>query len=489
VSIAVRWPTIAHSVPALLCREFQPSARVMWLIFWLAAASFLPFLLLQYVGEEAVYTILAQELWAKQEFTVTTLYGVPYGRASAFAWLIMWLTRLVGDANILIAARSVAMASTLLMGLTLAWLVRRLFKDRLYAAFCAAVFLSGDVLFYRGWLAYADPCFSCFTFAAMACLWVATQERRNSLMLLAMLALMASFLAKALTGYVFYGGLALILLWRHENRTFLLSPFSLVVHVLAAVFPLFWDHQVAATSIMKDMTDQIADRLSNPDILNIPAVVWFLVSYPVRIVWHLLPISAIALYCLARGAFPLSSARKTPIEIGIWALLISVLPYWLTQSDSPRYLMPLYPLFAMIMTFVVYNSGKALQGIAAKALMATIGIAYIVSLVGFPLYERYVRGSYADAARMIIAQIGDEPIYAIDHSSTGLSIAANLNVLRAPAAPITRPPPDFASGYVLALRPDIDIGETDLSFEVGRNRNGQRTRYLLCRGAACSHPR
>jgi hypothetical protein len=151
--------------------------------------------------------------------------------------------------------------------------------------------------------------------------------------------------------------------------------------------------------------------------------------------------------------------------------------------------MPIYPLFAMIMAYVVLRSGMRMQAIAAKALIATAGIAYVASLVGFPLYERYFRGSYADAAQIVLDRIGDAPIYGTDFSSLGLSIVANLNVLRAPKPPIGSPPPDFASGYVLAMEPDQDIGPVALSFRVGRNANGGRTRYLLCRGAACAQSR
>jgi hypothetical protein len=307
----------------LLTGELQPSARFMWWIFWVGAASFLPLLFLQYVGEEAVYTILAQELRARKDLTVTTLYGGPYGRASAYAWLILALAGLLGADNILVAARLMTAASTVLMGLTLAWLVHRLFKDRLLAAFSAAAFLSGDVLLYLGWLAYADPCFAFFTFAAMACLWVATEEGRPGLLLLAALALMASFLAKALTGYVFYGVLGLVLLWHHQNRMFLLSPASLLAHIVAAGFPLFWDRLVASTSIMGFMTGQILPRFDNPETPNLAGAAEFLVSYPVRLVWLLLPLSALTLYCVARRTFPLAEARNTPIHIAAWTVLLN----------------------------------------------------------------------------------------------------------------------------------------------------------------------
>ena len=189
----------------LLGKELKVSPATMWTIFWAGAGSFVPLLFLQYVGEEPFYPIVAQEMWAKKEFIVTTLYGTNFGRPALYSWLILLLTGVLGKANILIAARLITVSSTLLIGLTLAWLVRKIFDDRLLAAFAAAVFLSGDVLLYRGWLAYADPLFSLFTFAAMAFLWVATEERRRDLLVFAALCLMGSFLAKVFTGYVFYG--------------------------------------------------------------------------------------------------------------------------------------------------------------------------------------------------------------------------------------------------------------------------------------------
>ena len=83
------------------------------------------------------------------------------------------------------------------------------------------------MLLYRGWLAYADPLFSLLTFGAISALWVAVEERRRNLLFLAALGLIGSFLTKAVTGYVFYGVFALVLLWRHRNRGFLFSPWSI----------------------------------------------------------------------------------------------------------------------------------------------------------------------------------------------------------------------------------------------------------------------
>jgi 4-amino-4-deoxy-L-arabinose transferase-like glycosyltransferase len=199
-------------------RDLKISPGTMWAIFCGGVVSFVPLLFLQYVGEEAVYTITAQEMRANQEYFLTTLYGQPYGRPGLYSLAILLLSRLLGEQHILIAARLITASATVLSAVTLAWLIRKLFKDRLFAAFGPAVFLSGDVLLQRGWLAYSDPIFSFFVFGAMACLWVAVEERRYSLLILAAFALIASFLTKLPTGYLCYVVLGFVLLWRHPNR-------------------------------------------------------------------------------------------------------------------------------------------------------------------------------------------------------------------------------------------------------------------------------
>ena len=123
--------------------------------------------------------------------------------------------------------------------------------------------------------------------------------------------------------------------------------------------------------------------------------------------------------------------------------------------------------------------------LSAKALIATVAVAYVAALVGFPAYERYFRGSYDKAAQAIIARADGIPIYSVDDTSVRLSIVANINALRAPASPVTRPPPQFESGFVLSLNPDSTIGQVVTTFAIGRDPVGTRTRYLLCRGKAC----
>jgi hypothetical protein len=148
--------------------------------------------------------------------------------------------------------------------------------------------------------------------------------------------------------------------------------------------------------------------------------------------------------------------------------------------------MPLYPLFALVMAYIVLNSGKFILDLSVKALVATVGVAYVAALAGFPLYEHYVRGEYDKAAQAIVARVGDFPLFITDDSAVGLSIAGSLDVRRFPKPPLTVPAADFKSGFVLTVYPDVNLGQIDMTFKLGSDAQGRRTRYLLCRGEACS---
>jgi len=122
----------------LFGKAITVSTGMLWAIFWIGAGSFVPLLFLQYVGEEAIYPIIAQEMWANKQFIVATLYGQSFGRPGLYSWLILLPTSALGEQNILVAARLVTVCSTVLIGLILAWLVRKIFNDRLLSALAAA---------------------------------------------------------------------------------------------------------------------------------------------------------------------------------------------------------------------------------------------------------------------------------------------------------------------------------------------------------------
>jgi hypothetical protein len=54
--------------------------KIIWLLFSIAAISFVFTLSLSPIGEEGVYTISSFEMWYNQHYLYPLLYGANYGR-------------------------------------------------------------------------------------------------------------------------------------------------------------------------------------------------------------------------------------------------------------------------------------------------------------------------------------------------------------------------------------------------------------------------
>jgi len=413
-------------------------------------------------------------MWANKQFIVATLYGHSFGRPGLYSWLILLPTSVLGEQNILVAARLVTVCSTVLIGLILAWLVRKIFNDRLLSAFAAAVFLSGDVLLYRGWLAYVDPLFSLFSFAAMACLWVATEQRRRDLLIVAG-ALSDLHLSRE-------GSDRIRVLRRSWARSVVAARESkILAHPVIHIAP----SRRCRVSLFLELRTCQRRRIRMDEIRrHAPAAERRHTERPhlCRTVYRLSVSNDLVFVAGKRDRHLLSgvatdSSRRPAAESAAGRSV---------HGCHQFAAVPLYPLFALLMAYVVFNSGKLMIDLCAKALIAAVVVAYLAALIGFPLYEHFIRGSYDNAAQAIIARAGSFPLYAADDSSVGLSIVADINTRRLPAPPVTRPPAEFSSGFVLSLHPDPAIGQIYTTFAVGYNPNGSRTRYLLCRGTDCS---
>lgn len=446
-----------------------------------------PAIFIQFVGEEGVYVIVAQEMAASRDLLHPTLFGMTYPRPGLFAWLAMPVAALLGWSHILIATRIVAIAATLLTGLTLAWLVRRIFKNDHFAAFAAVVYLSGDMLIYHGWLAYADPLFGLLTFAASALLWVAVEERKFVFFALGAAALFAAFLAKTPACYVFHGCMAIALLLFHPRRWVLFHPASIAAHGAALAAFFAWDVGVSGGLIWNTFVGHAAWMFAGKDTGNAQGFGPHLLhaaGYPFEVMWNLMPASGVAIYCFVRRAAGRALFDDVRIRIAATALFVSIVPYWLAADGGMRYLIPVFPLFALVLAWIVWESGAIFRALMIRLQWATIAVAFIASIAGFHVYEHFVRGSYRAAASAILERAQGAPIYALDDSSLGLSIIANLNILRArqspPLPPLRSAVLETSSGYVVAGQPDSIAATAVIPVRVG-----MATSYLLCRGPVC----
>lgn len=459
----------------------SPSAKTLWWLYALAAASLLVTLPLPYVGEEAVYTITTLEMWASREYFLTTLYGTLYPRPPFLNWLIIPVANLIGWEHVLQASRLVTAASTVATGLVLAWLTAHLTGNRIWAAFAALVYLSGDVLFYRGWLAYADSLFTLCVFAAIACTWVAAQTGRTWLVWIGMAALTCGFLAKVQTAYLFYGVAVLALLTQRQYRSVLLRPNSILAHVAGAAFFIGWQLNFMQAGPGGTVYD-IVLKIKTAGLAGYLNQLW---TFPLETLLRFLPASVIAAWCWYRGRSPGQQQPATPSAAFPVAALIGMtavnfLPYWLGPQSHIRYIMPLFPLMALIIAWMIWRAGELRMRTAVRWLAAAIVLKYVLALWVFPLYQEKYRGNYAATARDILEKTRGFPLYVTDVSASGLSVAANIDTLRYPDKPIRWPPAKWDNGYVLSYTANPELGQVSHRYQLGGNEL-----YLLCRGTAC----
>ena len=447
----------------------------------MSALSFLTTLYLPYIGEEGVYTIASMEMWLRSDFLVSTLYGAVYGRPPLYNWLIIPVANLLGWDHMLVASRVVACGASVLTGLVLAWLATSLGGTRTLAVLSALIYLSGDVLFYHGWLAYSDPLFSLFVFTSIACLWVGLQQDRPILIWLAMVTLTCAFLTKVQTAYLFYALSLLALGARRDYRARLLQPSSIAAHVAGAAAFLAWHYVVTSGANLHDTTHHLLHKVNTIDLAD-----YFrqLALFPIETFARLLPASALAAWFWYRHrrqpAATAWAADGFPLATLAWILVLNWLPYWLGPRSHIRYILPLYPLFALLLAWLISRAGKVRVNQALYWLTAVVALKYVFGLWAFPAHQAKFRGDQAGAAAQIEQRVQGFPLYANDDSATGLAVTARLDEHRYPAPPLVRPPREWTDGFVLSYYPDPTLGQVVEVIALRKDRI-----YVLCRGAAC----
>lgn len=460
------------------------SARGWWMWFALAAASFLPALAFYYVGEEAIFPISALEMWYHGEPVRRLLFGGDLQHNPLFTWLIIPPASLIGWEAVLPVTRAITIGATVTTGLVVAWLAQVLYGDRVFSAVAAVIYITlADLFFYRGWLAYVDPLFALLTFSATACLWVACERRRPALLVLALIAVYAAFMAKALTAYVFYAGAGVALLLRADYRRFLLTTPVLALHAAGAALPVAWLAFFAGTRGQgRRMFDEILAKLA-PD--SAADYLLKLVAYPLETLAGLVPAALLALWVLLRNRGRVVTAGDPRLRTALLIALISYLPYWLAPHSNMRYLMPLYPFAGLIIARVLWLGGAQMPAVLRKWLAVVIAAKLLAMVVAFPFYQSRYRGeNYLRTAEMIILRTAGQPLFTQNVSASGLSVAAYINIARLPRPPLTFPPAQWTDGFVIAYEADPKLGRIAAQFRLGGNEL-----YLLCRGTACDTAR
>ena len=170
--------------------------------------------------------------------------------------------------------------------------------------------------------------------------------------------------------------------------------------------------------------------------------------------------------------------------LSVPGVLSILLPYWLSPHGGMRYLIPIYPLFALICAWLIWQAGESALRATRRWLATAIWFCFALGLFVFPYYQHKFRGeNYALAAADIVAIVGAQPLYVTDSSAPGLNVTAYINQQRYPQQALQYPPVQWEHGFVLARSADPQLGKVSRKYQL----LGDEL-YLLCRGAACAQP-
>ncbi len=473
------------------------NTRRLWWLYAITSLALLPTIWFYYVGEEAVFPLAAMEMMQHGHWLTKTRFGVNLNQNPMFVWMIIPLAKLLGWQHILEATRILAITSTIATGLLVAKLAHKLTDDAGFAAFSALIFATlADLISYRGWLAYVDPTFGLAIFGAIALLWLALLDRRVFLLVLAVATLTVAFLIKTFTAYAFYGISALVFMANPQYRQFLLGKRSILLHTLALCAPLIWYHYAVSSPAQGGfMLWEITDKLMPHDLGEYLSK---LLLFPFETLLRLAPAAMLALYFTWKYRL----FAKSWVWTGWWkaALLIALintLPYWIAPTSAARYLLPIYPVFALVIAWPIWEAGNQAQVVTQRWLIGMIALQLLIVLFAFPYYQHHYRGeNYRATAEDILRITNGQLLSTVDVAAPGMSVAAYIDALTFPRPAIKVSQANWNEGFVIALALGNGTGNM-VAFDTPPQADdvykkyqlGGDTLYLLCRGDTCGkHP-
>lgn len=424
---------------------------VQWLVLVAGLLMLLPLPVMQYVGEEGLMAVKSYEMHVRGDWLHPSILGVVWPHSPLWHWPVMLICSLIGWEHVDIAIRFVSVAATWLTAGMVGWAATWLFEGRHphIGWLAALVYLTmGEICFWYGWLGYLDATFGCFIFSAIVTLWRALRDEHAGWLLLSLLCISLAFMTKNITAYALFGIAGLVLVWRMKRWHLLMHPLFLLPALASLCVPWLWQEWVILEGA-STATTTVNDTLRNFAGFGIGDYLehWF--SYPAVFLLRAMPLSLflLGLWLLRKTRF-----RRDEQCISLALLIVACLfPFWLSAGGSPRYLVPLYGLVALLLTGLLLqlDAKRIRQGLILMLLVIVLKVPY--SLFALPyIKDGMTERDVKQVAREVMQLTPDAPLYTENDVSTGLAIAAYIDVWRQDRPPVAWHRDQPQPAYVLA---------------------------------------
>ncbi|MDX8404594.1 MAG: glycosyltransferase family 39 protein [Mariprofundus sp.] len=422
-----------------MLRSFSPSLRSYQALTLLAAFfMLLPLPVMQYVGEEGLMAIKSYEMFVRDDWLHPSILGMIWPHSPLWHWPVIAISKIIGWEHVDIAVRLVSVIATWLTALSAGVMAHWLFKQQYVHAgwLCALVYLCmGEVAFWYGWLGYVDATFGLFIFSAIALLWRAIADEHIGWFTGSLLLISLAFMTKNITAYALFGAAGLVLIWRLQRWHLLKNPLFLSATLLALTVPVLWQGFIVPVGA-NTATTTFKDILRNYTGYGAWAFLSHWLSFPLVFLFRALPVSLfLAWLWLRRKQRFERDATLTTLSL---VLLICFLPFWISAGATPRYLVPLYGLVALLLTGLLLqlDAMRMRQALLLLALIVIIKIPYSIGILPYIKDWRPER-DVKIIAEEIIKATDDAPLFTQNDVASGLAVTAYIDVWRQDRPPVT----------------------------------------------------
>ncbi|MCS7308256.1 MAG: glycosyltransferase family 39 protein, partial [Aquificaceae bacterium] len=318
-------------------------------------------------NEESLRVAVAFEMWHSKSYTQPTFLGEPYyNKPPLFNWLIILYSHIFPWEEL--TGRVVSLTFLLFTSLLVGLFSYRLFRNVRLSLSSSFIFLTfGNVLFFYGYLAEIDMTFSFFVYLGIFLLYLWWEKRSLTVAILSGVAFGASALLKGFPAYAFIFLSHLDLSIYHRSLSLLWSGGAFISYAISLLLPLLWLSQVPVRESFGRVEGDFSRFIH-------------MLLYPLVNFKDLLPWSLVFFFSLYFTRLSLPPQLRPLLLM----FFLNYTPYWISNSAG-RYIMPLYPLLAIIFSFYI---NQALQDKTFKRVFLSVALStvFLRILYGFAFF-------------------------------------------------------------------------------------------------------
>ncbi len=319
------------------------------LIYFFSVLALKPY---EFTGEEPLRVIVAYEMVHNGNLLQPTFLGDLYlNKPPLFNWLIIVASYFVGWSDV--TARVVTLFFLFLTALGIYKFSFEITRNGKVSLLSSLIYLSFiDILFWYGNFGEIDVTLGFFVFLIIYFLYKGYKENKPIFFILSGVITGVSFLLKGSPSYLFFGFTYISIIIFYKDWKKLFNPFILVAVITSLIIPAVWILNTPEPVLyLKTLFAESTERgkgLENPVKFVYHLFVYLSLNFK-----QLLPASLfVALTLLFYRKQKINLPEN--IKLIIFIILLNYIPYLILVETRGRYIIPLFPLFAIVFGYIMY---------------------------------------------------------------------------------------------------------------------------------------